>query len=258
MTEKIKLLPYPSNYLRITVILDDEDYVVSWGTSMSSIGTSKEVNLILVDTHPFFNGDRTFSYKYENNELVYVPDKFIILTKQRQLQDLDVSCNLSILAGFTYEYKGTSYQVSYSKNKQQRFEEFARIFSMSDATTVEWEFILDGNLVYHPLTKLEFLTLSTYATLIKQNKIDKLNKELTDLVNQATTVEEIQAIQWDSIPDYPNPEKPVIDLDGDGVVSQEEYDALLKENKQLYQRVDFNEQALLDAISMLSGMIMEQ
>ncbi|UQT00670.1 hypothetical protein JEFDOCMN_00132 [Enterococcus phage vB_OCPT_CCS1] len=85
--------------------------------------------------------------------------------------------------------------------------------------------------------------------------MSKLKEKLYPLVDSQTDKDELLKITWDSIPDEPLPEKPVIDLDGDGEISQEEFDALAKENKELKQKVELNELALMDAINMLSSMI---
>ena len=145
--------------------------------------------------------------------------------------------------------------MSYSVNKQSLFEQTEQLFKLKSITSVDWEFIKDGQVQIITLDKLAFMTLYTYATLVKKEKIDKLNCKLYPLVDEKETIEEIATITWDSIPDEPLPEKPVIDLDGDGEISQEEFDALAKENKELKQKVELNELALMDAINMLSSMI---
>lgn len=93
--------------------------------------------------------------------------------------------------------------------------------------------------------------------MVKMNKINKLNNNLFSLIDNAKTEEEISSINWSSVEDV-LPEKPIIDLNGDGEISQEEFDALMKENKELKQKVELNEMALVDAINMLSNMIIGQ
>ncbi|UYE92472.1 hypothetical protein H1_52 [Efunavirus H1] len=88
--------------------------------------------------------------------------------------------------------------------------------------------------------------------------MNKLKEKLYPLVDSQIDKDELLKITWDSVPDEPLPEKPIIDLNGDGKISQEEFDALVKENKELKQKVELNEMALVDAINMLSSMIIGQ
>ncbi|MCC9083630.1 hypothetical protein LOS22_14410 [Enterococcus faecium] len=129
------------------------------------------------------------------------------------------------------------------------------MFESKIANQVDWEFIdSNGDTVTEKLNELEFLTLYTFASLVKTAKMTKLKEKLYPLVDSKNNRDELLEITWESVPDELI-EKPVIDLNGDGEISQEEFDALVKENKELKQKVELNELALMDAISMLSSMI---
>lgn len=239
-------------YKEIVLILDKDNYVEQWGENLNGEGSL--ISVTLPASHPFF-ANSCASYRFIDGELVFVPDRQIKFAREDKKELLALECKQKILEGFLYEHEKIMYRVSYSVNKQSLFEQTEQLFKMKSITSVDWEFIKDGQVQIIALDKLAFMTLYTYATLVKKEKIDKLNCKLYPLVDEKETIEEIATITWDSIPDEPLPEKPVIDLDGDGEISQEEFDALAKENKELKQKVELNELALMDAINMLSSMI---
>lgn len=240
--------------MTIYVELDINNVVLGWSSSYSEGLTEVEIP----DDHPIIILNDFFgNYTYKDGKLVKDNSLELNNLKEYVKNDLEMSCYESIISGFDYKLNSEEiYHVSYSKNKQQYFEEIKSLFERKIVTRINWEFTTDdGATITKELDEIEFLTLYTFASLVKTAKMTKLKEKLYPLVDKQTSKEDLLGITWDSIPDEPLPEKPVIDLNGDGEISQEEFNALVKENKELKQKVEFNELALMDAINMLSSMI---
>lgn len=240
--------------MTIYVELDINNVVLGWSSSYSEGLTEVEIP----DDHPIIILNDFFgNYTYKDGKLVKDNSLELNNLKEYVKNDLEMSCYESIISGFDYKLNSEEiYHVSYSKNKQQYFEEIKSLFERKIVTRINWEFTTDdGATITKELDEIEFLTLYTFASLVKTAKMTKLKEKLYPLVDKQTSKEDLLSITWDSIPDEPLPEKPIIDLNGDGEISQEEFDALVKENKELKQKVEFNELALMDAINMLSSMI---
>lgn len=240
--------------MTIYVELDINNVVLGWSSSYSEGLTEVEIP----DDHPIIILNDFFgNYTYKDGKLVKDNSLELNNLKEYVKNDLEMSCYESIISGFDYKINSEEiYHVSYSKNKQQYFEEIKSLFERKIVTRINWEFTTDdGATITKELDEIEFLTLYTFASLVKTAKMTKLKEKLYPLVDKQASKEDLLSITWDSIPDEPLPEKPVIDLNGDGEISQEEFDALVKENKELKQKVEFNELALMDAINMLSSMI---
>lgn len=240
--------------MTIYVELDINNVVLGWSSSYSEGLTEVEIP----DDHPIIILNDFFgNYTYKDGKLVKDNSLELNNLKEYVKNDLEMSCYESIISGFDYKLNSEEiYHVSYSKNKQQYFEEIKSLFERKIVTRINWEFTTDdGATITKELDEIEFLTLYTFASLVKTAKMTKLKEKLYPLVDKQTSKEDLLSITWDSIPDEPLPEKPVIDLNGDGEISQEEFNALVKENKELKQKVEFNELALMDAINMLSSMI---
>lgn len=237
----------------IYVELDDDNVVTGWGTSREEGLAMAEVP----EDHPIITLTDFFgNYVYKNGRLIKNTDLELNNLKNSIKETLNNVCTNKILDGFEYEFiSDKKYHVSYSRNKQQYFEEVKSMFGTKTISQIKWEFInSEGNTIYEDLDELAFLTLYTYASLVKTAKMTKLKEKLFPLVDQANDRDELLKITWDSITDEVI-DKPIIDLNGDGQISQEEFDALVKENKELKQKVEFNELALMDAVNMLSSMI---
>lgn len=240
--------------MTIYVELDINNVVLGWSSSYSEGLTEVEIP----DDHPIIILNDFFgNYTYKDGKLVKDNSLELNNLKEYVKNDLEMSCYESIISGFDYKLNSEEiYHVSYSKNKQQYFEEIKSLFERKIVTRINWEFTTDdGATITKELDEIEFLTLYTFASLVKTAKMTKLKEKLYPLVDKQTSKEDLLSTTWDSIPDEPLPEKPVIDLNGDGEISQEEFNALVKENKELKQKVEFNELALMDAINMLSSMI---
>jgi hypothetical protein len=69
------------------------------------------------------------------------------------------------------------------------------------------------------------------------------------MIENAKSIEEAKEISWSSVPDELLPEQ-----ENNEPQDEQSIDSLIKENKELRQKVEFNELALMDAINMFSEM----
>lgn len=248
------------NLIEINLMLDEEGFVTAWGTNLSDSDAYQEKTVSLEEDDPFFSGN-PFAYKVnEKEELIFIEDKNLYIAKKSYLEELNIKCTEDILKGFEYSLDDKTYWVSFSEYKQKKFEEFYQLFNTNSVENVLWEFLdNDKKEINILLDKVEFLTLNAYANIAKQYKMDKLKITISEMIEQASSLEELYSIKWEFISDNLPTEKPVIQInDLSNYVSKDTYNNLLQENKELYQRVDSNEQALLDAINMLSSMIIPE
>ncbi len=150
---------------------------------------SVENGLDLIDE----NG--VYQLKYENGLITKIDgndEVFIELAKTSKYQELTRKCNSSILSGFETE-DGKFYQ--FDEKDQTNFTQQTMMLIMdSSIENVLWESgDRDGKFVAY--TKMEFLQLVALAGVHKNSNIEKL-AILRGKLEQATTVEEIKAIEW--------------------------------------------------------------
>lgn len=240
----------------IYVTIDNDNYITGWSTSKNPDDNS-EIKLNVAIDSIIFTSPAYTSMKVINNEIVFDNQKYTSIYKLHVKDRLRQECLDNINSNFTFD--GIIYP--YSLEDQKKYQDIANKYYLFETDTVTINGKKnDGKVVNTEFTKNEYLTFFGYAMLIKEYKQKMLNEFYFPLVDSKQSIEELDTLHYNSEPKdgFPLPEKPIIDLNGDGKISQEEFDALVKENKELKQKVELNEMALVDAINMLSSMIIGQ
>lgn len=237
MVNTVELLGIPEGYLKVSIYIDNEGYVTTWGTAITVEGEEEHV-LILPETHPLITGEHSFScYRLENEELIFCPDKQLTNFKNFKKSELLETKNNKILEGFCYIINGKKYKVDYTEEGQKYLRSIYNhlllvseedvIVSLKPVEADEKE-----DLVFTPD---EFAVLLTYAELIEKWKESKYTDLLVPYIDALTTVEEISLVTWDSVPDAPEPEIPDVTFNSR---LKAEFDKLHQKQEVLQKSVD--------------------
>ena len=258
-----------TNY-KIRVWYDSNRYVTGWET-INEANAEFEIPDSAIVTIPWKDKDMLNAFtslRLSEDFTTIAPDssKYLFEYQESKKQQLNRECQERILKGFDYTFNGVNYHVSYDQEAQTNFDSTNELFRQGVVQQVQWTVTLGDTLKARvTLDQNTFLQLYVYATLIKQYKVSHYRDKLIPAIELITTVEELQAFTWESVQADPLPEVPVIDSNGDGEVSQEEFDNLVAKNEELETQVDTAtatakdavaraeqaESALLDAITLI-------
>jgi len=116
--------------------------------------------------------------------------------KKAKLAELNEACGKAITGRFTAEVRGQTYEFSYDYEAQSNFKDAKIAFLEGQTTTVRWTAYLNDQIVRIDLDQEEFNQVY-YASLAHKNvHIARFRDQLQPLVEAATTVEEVDAINW--------------------------------------------------------------
>lgn len=234
----------------IYFLLDNKNFITEWGTS--TINKEEKILEVPLNHAIFLLGDfRSFFFDEKDKALYYEESKAVEDYKSIVLNRIIEEKKLER----TIKYKEKIYPYEeIDKNKYQNF--FNNYMLSSNDEKVILKTLSDEKI---EMDKIEFLTFFAYIVEYEKYKDNLIDIYYRIKIQESSTISELDNLHWgDALEEnYPLPEIPDIDSNQDGSISREEYDNILKENKSLKQQVDFNEKALLDAINMLSNMIME-
>lgn len=139
----------------------------------------------------------------DTGEVTYldIPDMEIPLdeVKQAKITELNDACNQSILGKFTSTINGMSYYFSYDTEAQSNITKVGRAFDKGLVTTVKWTaYDSDGNTVRIDLDANSFDAMFTNSLIHLNTNISKLRDDLEPKVEEATEVEQVLKITWNS------------------------------------------------------------
>lgn len=111
---------------------------------------------------------------------------------------LNQQCNETITGKFAYTYDdGVSYYFSCDMEAQSNFEKVDRAFDKGRMTEITWTaYDSLGNAVRLSFNQTNFENLYLAHLNHIQENISKFRDDLMPQVMNATTVEELQSIQW--------------------------------------------------------------
>ena len=136
---------------------------------------------------------------YRDGELIEDLTYLLEEVKQAKLDELNAACQQAILDGFTHEIDGKLYHFSFDVEAQFNFHASQTLFANGVIEDIVWTAKLDGEYVRIIITK-EIMDELTVAILRHKNGyISKYRDFLAPLVQDATTIEEVNSIQWDSL-----------------------------------------------------------
>ena len=178
------------------------------GGSMEVEIDDKEVDAIFTTPHIFYCDGETV---VRNEELVVEAAKVI------QRDFLDAACNAAILSGFDHTIDGVTYHFSFDMEAQFNFQGVLPLFDKGIIDSIMWTVKLDGEHVRIPITKKIMDELSLVILRHKDSNVSRFRDFLLPLLDKATKLEEVRAINWD----YKVPEIPASTVE-EGVAVDEE------------------------------------
>lgn len=147
-------------------------------------------------------GDRGFFnpvYNFDLNDWVENKPEEEILAFYKDMKDreLNKACQDSILAGFTHTIDGVEYFFSYDMQAQTNFGDSRALLNDGIITQVPWTVKQGEEYARITITKEIMDALTLTILMHKTANISKYRDVLLPLVNKATSLEEIQAVDWD-------------------------------------------------------------
>lgn len=178
-------------FMPVFIQVDEENRVTGWGTS--SIGEGS-VELLLPNDHPFFKAP--LSYRYVDDVLVIDNDHELALARESRFSDLSLICENEIKGYFNAVIHGKEYSFSYDYEAQINFTGTMVLFNENAITEVEWTAHREGIAERILLNKEDFITLSGLAFTHKNSRISKLRNSIQVQLENANSLEEIEAVAW--------------------------------------------------------------
>lgn len=233
---------------KIFVTLDDKNFVSNWGTSLNSGEPVCEVDLPM--DAPFFSHYYSNCFQYVDGELVLSEEKLLKVELLAVASKFKRDCEETyILQKVPYTISDTTYLFDVISD-----DEFINKITLLDNKIQDYVGVTayatsDGSQSILKFDKSQYTTMTRYIKKVVESRENKLNNKLLPMIENAKSVEEAKEISWSSVPDELLPEQ-----ENNEPQDEQSIDSLIKENKELRQKVEFNELALMDAINMFSEM----
>lgn len=146
-------------------------------------------------------GQRLFfnpRWSFEINDWIEEKKQEDILHVYKSNKDieLNVSCKESILSGFKHTIDGVEYHFSFDTEAQLNFQGARELLMNDEISEIMWTVRRDGEYTRIPINKSIMTELTVAILRHKESNIAKYRDFLMPLVQQATTVEEIDTIVW--------------------------------------------------------------
>lgn len=120
-------------------------------------------------------------------------------SKTKKILELDIDCNTAILGRFSSSINGVTYYFSNDTEAQANFEKADNAFFRGRMTEITWTaYDEEGNVVRLPLDQTTFESVYMNHLIHIQSNISKYRDMLMPQVEQATTIEEVENIMWDT------------------------------------------------------------
>lgn len=119
--------------------------------------------------------------------------------KQEKDAELNMECNLAILAGFNHVINEETYWFSYDMEAQGNFRDAKEILSDGIVTEIPWTVRkggVDGEYTRIPINLDIIKDLSLVIMQHKTEKISKYRDFLMPIVKGADTVEKVKGVKW--------------------------------------------------------------
>lgn len=238
------------NMRTIYVEVNDEGYVEGWGSNLS--GNSNIHSVTIEDNDQFFYKN-SLNFKYSNGSLVFDEDKELHNAKLAKKDEMLTACNYEKNLPLTFKLDNENYFAQPLTAEELNETILPLLSGLTETVPLELVKVSDDVQVTLQVGYSVIKNLYDYTNLINEYLNKKLEVDVFKMIDEATTFEEVEEVSWktttsDELPNQPKIENLPISN------NQEIVDKLKQENKELKQRVEFNELALMDAINMFSEM----
>lgn len=133
-------------------------------------------------------------YIVKDNVVVHSID----LDYYRQEKDIELNnaCNESITNGFDHEVSGVMYHFSFDTEAQLNYQGAERLLSENMVPSIDFTVFLNGDYARIAIDKIEMQKLTMAILKHKASNISKYRDVLMIQVQNATTKEEINNVNW--------------------------------------------------------------
>lgn len=175
--------------MKYFIIVDPAGKIVSHGTTFISMDGYETIEVYIEEDHELLND---FESKFSYEDGVVVKDLSLSLEslKTEKIAELNGKCESTIAQSFQAR-NGHTYQFE-MKDQLNFSQQFLLITSNPDIKEVLWK-TEDAGVLTH--SREEFVEVIEDAENHKRNNISRY-WALKEQVNQASTIEEIKAIEW--------------------------------------------------------------
>jgi ABC-type molybdenum transport system ATPase subunit/photorepair protein PhrA len=116
--------------------------------------------------------------------------------KQTKLNELNQSCNDSILSGFDYTINGVEYHFSFDMESQFNFQGAVTLLDKDIVQEIEWTVMSNGNYERIMIDKSTMNELMLKILQHKDSNIKRFRNQLMPLVDDAQSKEQLDSIEW--------------------------------------------------------------
>ena len=121
------------------------------------------------------------------------------VAKEEKKNELNLECNRAILEGFSYTIEGEKYSFSFDTEAQFNFQGAERLLNQGLVEKITWTVKQNGEYKRVDIDRDTMNQLTLVIFQHKANNISKYRDVLLPMVEEATTVEEVESITWDSV-----------------------------------------------------------
>jgi hypothetical protein len=166
------------------------------------LSDDKELPVAPDENHvePYSSAETFFIPRYDRTTGGWVEGKLeedlLMQAKSDKLAEMTAVCEEQILGYFEATVNTVAYLFSFDREAQQNFNGTLTFFSEGLITEVEWTVHLNDKVTRISMSKDQFMTVVVTAFSHKNMNISKLRNDIQPRIENAVTLEEVNAISW--------------------------------------------------------------
>ncbi len=181
--------------MKLYIICNTDNSVLHIGTS--PIGDNPiEIEVDASNQDVLFNPS---IYKFIDGQLIKDESGELLSAQKQKDAELNDSCRQAILGGFNHVINGIEYHFSFDTEAQLNFQGSRSLLEGGIVQTIDWTVQRDGVYDRIPVDKALMDELSMVILNHKDGNVRKYRNQLLPLVYEATTVDDVRAITWDTV-----------------------------------------------------------
>lgn len=175
------------------IIYDNSGTIKGVSPTYISMDGCETIDILIEETHPLFEGE---IYRVVNGNLVKDDNKKLQLAKEMKIDELRTKCQETILAGFTHQFNDIVYWFSLDYEAQNNFTSSYQLFKDGLVEEIPWTVRIEGEYSRLLVDAQMMDALAVSILTHKTNNIAKFRDILMPLVQDATSISEIESIVW--------------------------------------------------------------
>lgn len=174
------------------IVLDSTNRVVATGSTPISMDNCETFEI--PDNQEIMNNPSVFILK--GNEIVKDEVYLLEILKKEKGQELNNACSNAIMSGFNHIIDGVEYHFFYDAEAQINLQDMFNMLNTGLKNDAKITVMKNGENIRLEITKGTLSGLMVASFEHKERHLSKYRDELVPLIEQATTLEEIQSITW--------------------------------------------------------------